>query len=265
MADLVERTPRDAPLLVSIPHAGTFVPEGIGERFVGPARELPDTDWFVDRLYAPLVEELGATVVQARFHRYVVDANRPPSDQSLYPGQETTFLVPTRTFAGELIYSDWDVPRAAERASRRATYWTPYHDALAEELDRLQGIHGRVLLWDAHSIRSRIPRLFDGTLPILNVGTAGGASCSSAIRGAVGDAASRGDVDHVLDGRFRGGFITRHYGQPAHGVHAVQLELAQRSYMDEDTRLFDDAAADAIRPVLRRLMDVALAALAENA
>lgn len=250
-----------APLLISVPHAGTHVSGALEERFTDAARSLPDTDWFVDRLY-DFADALDATVIVATHSRYVVDLNRPPDDASLYPGQTTTGLVPLTTFEGEAIYRPGAEPDDDEREARRGQYWRPYHAVLAAELARLEIRHGAVLLWDAHSIASEMPRLFEGTLPHFNVGTAGGRSCSPEVERAVASAAARHDgFSLVVNGRFQGGHITRGYGEPGRGVHAVQLELAQRAYMDEATGAFDESRAAAVRPALESMIRAAVDAL----
>lgn len=248
----------DAPLLVSLPHDGTALPEGLAERLTEGARRLPDTDWHVGRLYG-FARAMGASVIRPHWSRYVVDLNRPPDDVSLYPGRNTTGLLPLRQFSGEPVYLAGSEPDAAEVPARIDRYWRPYHAALAGELDRLRARFGRVVLWEGHSIRSEVPFLFEGRLPVFNLGTAAGSSCSSALSASLGEVlAAQHAHDHVVDGRFQGGYITRHYGRPAEGVEAVQLELAQRAYMDEASGAFDPARAAAVEPVLRALLAACL-------
>jgi N-formylglutamate amidohydrolase len=217
---------------------------------------LPDTDWHVAELY-DFARALGASMLVANYSRYVVDLNRPASDEALYEGQVATGLCPTQTFAGDNIYAI-SPPDDGEMRSRVVTYWQPYHDKVARTLDVLREKFGYALLWDAHSIASEVPRLFDGELPALNVGTNDGASCATAIARAVADVAASSEYSSVLDGRFRGGYITRHYGDPAHNVHAVQLEIAQRVYMDESTTVFDAGKADRLRATLRTMLEAFL-------
>lgn len=221
-----------APLLVSLPHTGTEIPDRVEWRLTSPGIGRKDTDWSVHRLHA-FAADLGATVVRTRVSRTVVDVNRDPSGATLYPGQATTELVPTTTFDGEQLYRHGEGLGGAEVAQRRAAYFDPYHAALAAELARLRALHPRVVLYDAHSIRSRAPRLFPGELPVLNLGTNGGASCDPALREALAGICGASGLPWVADGRFKGGWITRHHGRPAEGVHAVQMEIAQRGYMDE--------------------------------
>jgi len=232
----------DSPLLVSIPHDGRELAPGMAERMTGAGRALPDTDWHVRRLY-DFVAELGASVLAANCSRYVVDLNRPADDSALYSGQVSTGLCPTMTFAGEPIYADGYQLRDQDRRKRIDAYWRPYHEKLRSELDRLVAGFGYALLWDAHSIRGELPLLFDGALPDLNIGTNGGLSCSEAMSDAVGAAAASAAYSSVTNGRFRGGYITRHYGDPAAGVHAIQLEIAQRTYMDEQSLAYAEPAA----------------------
>lgn len=260
----VEVARRDGPLVLSMPHCGTHVPEQIRARLTPPGRQLPDTDWHIDRLY-DFAGEIDATVVQANASRYVIDVNRDPDDRSLYPGQATTSLCPTTTFDGEPLYAAGDEPDAAAIDGRRRDWFAPYHGALAAELDRVHAHHGLALLCDCHSIRSRVPRLFDGELAVLNVGTNNGTSCAPAIEAAVVSVCAAQDrFSHVVNGRFRGGWITRHYGRPDTGVHALQMELAQRAYMDEQPPwAFDESRARAIRLLLREVLDAMLAGAGE--
>ena len=243
-----------APLLVSLPHDGVALPDDIAARLTDTAREVPDTDWHVSRLY-DVARELGASLLVPRYSRYVVDLNRPPDDVSLYPGQNTTGLCPIVQFSGVPVYREGREPSPGEIASRVERYWRPYHDALAGELHRLRAVHGRVVLWEGHSIKGELPFLFDGRLPDLNLGTAGGGSCSPVVQGrleAVLAAQSR--YDWVANGRFKGGYITRQYGDPAHGIDAVQLEISQRIYMDEESSRWDDALAQQAQVVIRSLL-----------
>lgn len=248
-----------APLLISFPHVGTYVPPKVEEKLTPNAREVPDTDWFVDRLY-DFAGALGASTIVATHSRYVVDVNRPPDGASLYPGQAVTGLVPLTDFKGVPLYVAGRAPDEAEIAARCEAIWRPYHDALAGELDRLKAEHGRVLLWEAHSIRAVVPMLFDGTLPDLNLGTNDGASCRAGLGESLIAVAQASPYSAVLNGRFKGGYITRHYGRPADGIDAVQLELVQRTYMDDAERVFDEARAEALGPILRRLIEAVLQA-----
>lgn len=247
------------PLLISLPHDGSDIPDALAARMTPEARRAPDTDWHVSRLYA-FARDLGASLLVPRHSRYVIDLNRPPDDVSLYPGQNTTGLCPVVRFSGDPVYLPGQDPSPDEIARRVETYWRPYHDALRDELERLRAVHGRVLLWEGHSIRGTCPFLFEGRLPDLNLGTAGGASCAPAtqVRLEAVLAAQTG-FDWVANGRFKGGYITRHYGDPANGVEAVQLEISQRIYMHEDSFAWDEARAARTQAVLRALLDAGLA------
>jgi N-formylglutamate deformylase len=250
-----------APLLVSMPHAGTHLPGDLLAGYAARAREVEDTDWHLPRLY-DFANEFGASILQPVVSRYVIDLNRPPDDTPMYPGASNTELCPTRFFTGDPLYEEGGAPDAAERERRRERYWQPYHDALADELARLREQHGYVLLWDAHSIRSEIPWLFEGVLPDLNIGTAGGTSADPSITHAVAMAAARHPrYSHVVNGRFKGGYITRNYGKPARRVHAVQLEMVQKTYMRETPPYeFLPERAVRVQPVLRDMVGAALTA-----
>ncbi|MBN8281026.1 MAG: N-formylglutamate deformylase [Gammaproteobacteria bacterium] len=257
--DTFSLVPGKTRLLVSIPHAGTHVPPEIARRLTSVGRALPDTDWHVDRLYS-FAADLGATVLTGTHSRYVVDLNRPPDDTPLYPGLAGSGLCPVQSFAGKPLWRARQAPDEAEVAERRMRYWQPYHACLRGELDRLLARHGSVVLWDAHSIRSRVPGLFAGTLPVLNLGTYDGRSCDEGLAARLfGRAIGIPGCTAVMDARFKGGYITRAYGDPLRGLDAVQLELAQRSYMDESSREYLPEPARQIRLILRALLEIALA------
>ncbi|MEM7122727.1 MAG: N-formylglutamate deformylase [Pseudomonadota bacterium] len=249
----------EAPLLVSLPHAGTHVPIDIAEHMTGQARHVPDTDWHVDRLY-DMAAGMGATVLTATHSRYVIDLNRAPDNAPLYPGASNTELCPLTMFDFAPIYLPGQAPDQVEVAHRLDTYWRPYHDQIAAELERLRARHDRVVLWDGHTIRSEAPRFFDGRLPDFNLGTASGASAAPELADRLLAIAEQ-SADHgaVLNGRFKGGFITRHYGQPNAGMHAVQLELSEITYMEEDPpfRYLDDRAEN-VKAIITDLMKCAL-------
>ena len=241
-----------------MPHDGTALPEDIAARMTAEARRVPDTDWHVSRLYE-FARELGASIIAPRHSRYVVDLNRPPDDTALYPGQNTTGLCPLVQFTGAPVYLPGQEPAQDEIAARVERYWRPYHAALSAEVSRIKARHGRVVLWEGHSIRSVVPFLFDGRLPDINLGTAGGGSCSPALQERLtGVLEGQRDYTFVVNGRFKGGYITRHYGRPAGAVEAVQLELAQLNYMDEDSFAFDGVRAAKLQRLIRTLLDVCL-------
>jgi len=252
-----------APLLVSLPHVGTAIPDDVAAALVPRARALEDTDWHLAEVYS-FARALGATVLVPRFSRYVIDLNRPPENAPMYLGANNTELVPTHFFSGDPLYREGRTPDAGEIERRRELYWRPYHDALACEIARLVAAHGHAIVWDGHSIQAELPWLFEGRLPDLNLGTASGASCASALRADLMDVlAAQSSFSHVTDGRFKGGYITRHYGRPADHVQVIQLEMALSTYMDETHAAFPVAPADPLlltrlRPVLRVLLQTTL-------
>jgi len=254
--NLYELHAGDSPLLIDVPHAGRFLPPEIAARLTPVARTAPDTDWHVDKLY-DFARAAGATLVAATHSRIVADLNRDPSGAALYPGADNTELCPTRTFADEPIYVEAAVPGSVEIAARRARYFDPYHAVLAREIERIRSRHGHVVLLDGHSIRAEVPRFFAGRLPDLNLGTAGGASCAPDVQAeAAGILASAVEFTHVVNGRFKGGYVTRHYGQPERAIHALQLEMAQCIYLDEASPCrWDPRRAMPLGKVLARLVD----------
>ncbi|HXD35586.1 MAG TPA: N-formylglutamate deformylase [Rhodanobacter sp.] len=248
------------PLLIGLPHDSPFIPADIAARMRPSARRSPDTDRHVGRLYEPLAQALGASMLRPLMSRYVVDLNRPADGHALYPGQRETGLVPLIGFDGEPLYTATEPVDAAEVQQRVDDYWRPYHQALADELARLHAAHGRVVLWEGHSIRSEVPMLFEGRLPDFNLGTAAGASCSPALQAQLEAClAAQTRFSAAVNGRFKGGYITRHYGAPARGVQALQLELVQRHYMDEQTFAYDDAKAPAVQQLIEKLLRICLA------
>ncbi|MEI9988985.1 MAG: N-formylglutamate deformylase [Rhizomicrobium sp.] len=222
----------EAPLIVSFPHTGTELPTPFGAGLISPWLARKDADWWVDRLY-DFARDLGATTIRTTISRSIIDVNRDPSGASLYPGRATTELCPTTTFDGEALYRPGEEPDADQIGQRRAAFFAPYHAAILLEIGRLRARHDKVVLYDAHSIRSDIPRLFEGRLPHFNIGTNHDATCDQALTDAVEAACARSKFSQVTNGRFTGGWTTRHYGQPSEGVHALQMELACRGYMDE--------------------------------
>lgn len=263
---LVEFVPGSLPLLISFPHSGTYLPPDIAARLTPDALDLPDTDWHVPELYG-FAFDLGASLLLATHSRYVVDLNRPPDGTPLYPGRRETGVCPLETFHGGRLYQDGREPTAAEITARLAAYWQPFHDELASTLRALVARHGRCLLWDAHSILSQVPALFDGRLPDLNVGTADGASCSPDLAGRVARSlAAQTRFSHVVNGRFKGGYITRHYGRPAQGVEAIQMEIAQSAYLSEArVPVFEREAAAPLGDLLRAVLEDAVRTLAPAA
>lgn len=253
----------NSPLIISSPHAGTYVPDEIKALFTEEAQSLPDTDWHVDRLYDDFASAEDVTFIRANYSRYVIDLNRPPDDTPLYPGQVKVPLCPDKTFDGVEIYREGCAPDAAEIEQRLKLYWRPYHAEIERQIERALSVHGIAILYDAHSIRQSVPRLFDGILPDLNIGTAGGKSCAPEMAEKVMAAAEASRYSAVLNGRFIGGYITRAHGAPERNVHALQMELAQVNYMDERSFDYDaEKAADlkaALEQILHAVTDYARA------
>jgi formiminoglutamase len=242
------------PIVLGQPHGGTSVPDDIFARLNQRGQGLDDTDWHITRLYDGLLD--GASVVKSNVHRYVIDANRDPAGKSLYPGQNTTELCPTTNFDSFDIWQNGQSPSPDEVENRRLAYHAPYHAALAEEVERVRLVNGIAILYDCHSIRSDIPFLFDGILPVFNIGTNNGITCISEIEAMVHANCLESDPSNtVLNGRFKGGWTTRHYGQPDNGIHAIQMELAQRSYMSEaHPRSYDEDRAKILQSKLKRIL-----------
>jgi N-formylglutamate deformylase len=246
----------EAPLIFSVPHAGTEVPPDIAAQLTPHAKTLPDTDWHVEALY-DFAADLGATLIRANVSRYVIDLNRPPQDESLYPGQATTGLCPPIEFDGTPIYLNGKEVHPEEVARRREIYWQPYHDRLAAEIARVKQRHGYALLYDCHSIASRVPRLFPGTLPDLNLGTINGASCVGALQTKIAGVMQKSGFTQTVNGRFIGGHITRRYGKPSEKVHAVQMEKGQDCHlMDDGSNRLDSAKVKKLKPVLHQIAEV---------
>lgn len=260
MTDLYEFHSGRVPLLVSIPHAGTNIPDTIFGRFSNAGKKLPDTDWFVPRLYE-FVKELGAHLIVANFSRYIIDLNRPPDDQSLYEDDKATGLVPKILFDGSPLYAAEEPFSEEDINGRMETYWRPYHAKLTEVITQIKEEHGYALLYDAHSIASRIPHLFKGKIPDFNLGTANAESCAPEIGYAIAEVIRASDFTSTINGRFIGGYITRHYGKPDKKIHAVQMEIGQAAYMDEDTKEYDEEKAEKLIPVLRDVINANLNAI----
>jgi N-formylglutamate deformylase len=251
------------PLILTFPHTGLDLPPDIERRVVSPWLARKDADWWIDKLYA-FAAEFDATLVRTSISRTVIDVNRDPSGVTLYPGQVTTGLCPETTFEGEPLFRPGEETTQADIEARRARYFAPFHAALAGEIERLRAEHPAVVIYDCHSIRSRIPRMFEGELPVFNIGTNNGTSCAPELEKAVERLCADSSFSHVLNGRFRGGWITRHYGRPAEGIHVVQMELSYRGYIREPAGAmtddnwpvpFDKSYAAPIRAVLRRVLE----------
>lgn len=253
MSDVFSFTEGRTPLLISIPHDGRLLMPGQADRMTEEGQAMPDTDWFVRDLYA-FTDELGASIIAANYSRYVVDLNRPADDAALYEGQVSTGLCPSKTFAGKDIYIDGGTVSAREKAERIDRYWRPYHTRISAVLNDLHDRYGFALLWDAHSIASQVPTLFPGVLTDLNIGSSDGDSCGVSYESSVMSVAEASEYSAVLNGRFRGGYITRHYGDPENDVNAIQLELSQSCYMNEENLQYDGGLAASIAGTIRKML-----------
>ncbi|SAK85999.1 N-formylglutamate amidohydrolase [Caballeronia calidae] len=263
MSDVFSFHQGNMPVLISIPHLGTNIPNEIAEHMTDAALRVADTDWHLDRLYA-FAQRAGASILGAKISRYVIDLNRPPTGESLYPGQTTTGLCPGETFRGEPVYRSGRAPEQAEVRHRLQMYWEPYHAKLRAELDAMCAKFGSVLLWEAHSIASILPRLFEGKLPDFNVGTNAGASCRPEILDAICGELESQPFTWVGNGRFKGGYITRAYGRPDDGINAVQLEMCQSTYMNESAPFeYRPELAERVQPVVERMVAAAVRANAQ--
>jgi len=254
MTEVFSHTVGKLPLLITIPHDGRELMPGQEARMTAAGLALPDTDWFVKDLYK-FAADLGASVIAANYSRYVVDLNRPADDAALYPGQLSTGLCPSQTFAGEEIYVEGESVGSVEQKERTERYWRPYHDEISSALDHLRGEFGYALLWDAHSIASEVPLLFPGVLNDINIGSDSGKSCAAHCESSVMRVAEKSDYSSVLNGRFRGGYTTRHYGDPENGVSALQLELSQRCYMHEGELKYDAGLARNVSATIEDMLN----------
>ncbi len=244
------------PLLVSLPHVGVTVADAMRSTMRPYALDVPDTDWHLDLLYA-FVTKLGASLIVPQYSRYVIDLNRSPENTPMYPGSNNTELCPTRSFTGDAIYQEGQAPSSDDIAERCQSYWLPYHNALKDELARIRAIHGHAILFDGHSIKSTLPWLFEGQLPDLNLGTVNGSSCAPSLRAALDQQfQQQTQYSYALDGRFKGGYITRQYGRPADNIHAVQLEMSWRCYMAEAPPFVIDPVRVAdLQPLLQAIVE----------
>ncbi len=247
-------TQGSGPLLVSMPHVGTHIPSNISDKLSEHALKITDTDWHVDQLYN-FLGQIGASVLRATHSRYIIDLNRGADGTALYPGQSETELCPTTGFDSAPLYRDGMIPDETEILKRRKAFWLPYHQMLKNELERIKQQYGYAILWDAHSIKSRVPRFFDGQLPDLNIGTGNGISCDPGLAETLLKAGQNSDYSTVLNGRFKGGYITRNYGDPTNNIHAIQMEISQFTYMDEDHPFpFREEKAELLRPTLKKMI-----------
>lgn len=250
------------PLLISMPHVGTEIPADILEQMEPVATHLDDTDWHLPRLYDFAIA-MGASVLIPTYSRYVIDLNRPSDNANLYPGQDTTSLCPIDTFHKKTLYAEGKTPSEEEIQRRVDTYWHPYHDALQAEIARLKLAHGGVCLWEAHSILSTVPRFFEGKLPDFNFGTLNGQTCAAGWGESLLSIVQQQDTyTGVLNGRFKGGYITRAYGNPAENIHSIQLELSQATYMEEVRPYsYTTTKAEPTQVILKALLNQCLSLL----
>jgi len=257
--ELFDFKPGTSPLLMSIPHVGEYVPDDIINRVMPIGRTVGDTDWYLDRLYN-FANDLGASILRANYSRYVIDLNRAPDSRVLYPGASNTELVPTSTFLEAPLYEIDKEPDADEITRRRELYWEPYHQRISDAVSELRDRFGYCILFDCHSIKSILPRFFDGKLPDFNLGTVEGASCSTELQNILADTLSKyPSYSLAVNGRFKGGYITRQYGNPKKGVHAFQLELSTATYMDEKPEFqWREDLANLVRPSLQNMLQVAI-------
>lgn len=252
MSSIFELSQGTVPLLISMPHNGELIPDDIASTMTPDALNVADTDWYKDRLY-DFAKALGAYIIKPHYNRYVIDLNRDPAGANLYPGANSTELCPTTAFDLSALYKKGMQPSSEEIERRVALYWQPYHDALADTLANIKAKHGVAVLLEAHSIMSHVPRFFEGQLPDFNFGTASGESCSEQLIEQV-ESIDFSPYSQVTNGRFKGGFITRHYGDPKNNIHALQLELSQATYMVEEEHLYDEDKAEQVKPKLETLV-----------
>ncbi|MEH6404329.1 MAG: N-formylglutamate deformylase [Sneathiella sp.] len=259
MSDIYDLTAGNSPLILSQPHGGINLPPNMAIRMTEDALKLPDTDWHMQQLYSGIAQQLDATVISARYSRFVVDLNRNPDGSSLYPGQDVTELCPTSLFDETPIYRSGKAPIRAEVEGRRETFWMPYHDELQAQINRIHKKFGYVILYDCHSIRSVVPRFFEGCLPDLNLGSADGTSSNPNMVDGLKGILSGSSYSHILNGRFKGGFITRNYGDPKNNIHALQMEIAQLTYMHEEHPFHYDAPrAEKLQSILLEILSALL-------
>jgi N-formylglutamate amidohydrolase len=247
-----------SPLILSIPHSGVHIPSVLSVKMTKAARAVPDTDWYIPKLYFDFLKKHDATVLKANYSRYVVDLNRPADNHDLYPGQPKLGVCPDKTFDGKAIYQAPEFLSDEEISTRISKYWQPYHDELTAQIERVKAIHGYAILYDAHSIRSEVPALFKGVLPELNLGTNNTASCAPGLEKSIEDWLAKKDYSYAVNGRFIGGYITRHYGCPAENVHAMQMEISTATYMDESKIKYDNSKASALGKDLTGMLTEAL-------
>jgi len=245
-----------SPLLISMPHNGQAIPEDIAKTMTESAKKIADTDWYKDRLY-DFANVQGANILMPKYNRYVIDLNREPTGIDLYPGQNSTELCPTSAFDLTPLYLSEQQPDEKEIQHRITHYWQPYHDALRNRLTEIKQQFGYAILLEAHSILSHVPRFFEGQLPDFNFGTANGKSCSNKLITEI-EQLDYSPYSIVSNGRFKGGFITRHYGDPENNIHAIQLELSQRTYMNESTNEYNEVLARQVKPKLEALVQCLL-------
>ncbi|WP_300032082.1 N-formylglutamate deformylase [uncultured Roseobacter sp.] len=250
----VEMISGDSPLIMCLPHTGTDIPPLYWKRLNDNGQMLRDTDWHLDRLCKGLAPQ--ATVVRARFSRYLSDVNRDPDGQPPYPDKLNSNLIPYADQDGVPI---WDTPpMLREISALRAAFFVPYHAALQGQIARVQSRFGHAVICDCHSVRSRIPHRSDGQMPDLNIGTRGGTACDQRLSARVAAICqTTSQYTTAFDGRFQGEWVTRRYGRPARGVHLIQIEIAQDNYLAEEAEPweYDEVKAEPLREVLRSVLN----------
>ncbi len=255
------------PLLLSIPHCGTMIPQDLRDQYKPDFIHKPDdTDWFVDQLY-DFAPSLGITTISAVYSRWVIDLNRDPENKPLYSdGRIITSLCPSTNFLGEALYLD-ERPSVheAETQRRLQLYYWPYHEKLDALLDDLKSEFGKVLLWECHSIRQRVPTISSEKLPDLILGDVDGESASPAIIETAYNCLKESSYSLSHNFPFKGGYITRKYGLPLKNQQAIQLEMTKINYMDDTETSFHPNKAEQMKALLKTTLGLLIDSLSSKA